>query len=221
MGPSPAAGMSALSRQTESPFRVLDWEPEVAQMLDEHHLVGWSSVARRRVHFAACLTHFLSLQPDTEVLPLFGKHITDLDSFCHQLERILPGVPIRRRIDGPDGVVALLRSRHTFRFRPASRFRYYIWNDADVLLRADHKLFGQLIDAMAGVAAEAEFASDELLLVQRAVMIGSPMLDLYGENPNGQFRSWYDDGLGDPFWGVVTGVDVPPVLRYQIDLLNK
>jgi hypothetical protein len=213
--------MSALTRQTESPFRVLDWEPDVAQLLDEHHLVGWSSNARRRVHFAACLSHFLSLQPDTEVLPLYGRFITDLDSFCHQLERVLPGVPIQRRIDGPDGVVALLRSRHTFRFRPASKHRFYIWNDADVLLRADHRLFGRLVDALAGVAAEAEFASDELLLVQRAAFIGSPMLDLYGENPKGQFRAWYDDGMGEPFWKMVSGLEAPPVLRYQIDLLGE
>lgn len=213
--------MSALTRQTESPFRVLDWEPDVAQLLDEHHLVSWSSNARRRVHFAACLSHFLSLQPDTEVLPLYGRFITDLDSFCHQLERVLPGVPIQRRIDGPDGVVALLRSRHTFRFRPASKHRFYIWNDADVLLRADHRLFGRLVDALAGVAAEAEFASDELLLVQRAAFIGSPMLDLYGENPKGQFRAWYDDGMGEPFWKMVSGLEAPPVLRYQIDLLGE
>jgi hypothetical protein len=213
--------MSALTRQTESPFRALDWEPDVTQMLDEHHLVAWSGVARRRVHFAACLSHFLALQPDVEICPLYGRYITDLDSFCHQLERVLPGVPIKRQIDGPDGLVALLRSRHTLRFRAASRYRYYVWNDADVLLKADHKLFGRLVDALAGVAAEAEFASDELLLVQRAAFVGGPMLDLYAENKKGQFRSWYDDGLGEPFWRMVTGLETPPVLRYQIDLLTK
>lgn len=213
--------MSALTRQTESPFRVLDWEPDVTQMLDEHHLVAWSTVARRRVHFAACLSHFLALQPDVEICPLYGRYITDLDSFCHQLERVLPGVPIQRQIDGPDGLVALLRSRHTLRLRAASRYRYYIWNDADVLLKTDHKLFGRLVDALIGVAAEAEFASDELLLVQRAAFIGGPMLDLYAENRTGQFRSWYDDGLGEPFWRMVTGLEAPPVLRYQVDLLTK
>lgn len=214
--------MSALTRYTESPFRALDWEPEVTQLLDEHHLVAWSGVARRRVHFAACLTHFLSLQADAEVCPLFGRFITDLDSFCHQLERVLPGCSsVKRQIDGPDGLVALLRSRHALRIRPASRYRYYVWNDADVLLKRDHKLFGRIVDALAGVAAEAEYASDELLLVQRAVFVGGPMLDLYSESTKGQFRSWYDDGLGEPFWQMVTGIDAPPILRYQVDLLTQ
>jgi hypothetical protein len=213
--------MSALTRHTDSPFRALDWEPEVTQLLDEHHLVAWSGVARRRVQFAACLTHFLALQPDAEICPLYGRFITDLDSFCHQIERVLPAPAIKRQIDGPDGLVSLLRSRHALRIRPASRYRYYVWNDADVLLKRDHRLFGKIVDAIAGVAAEAEYASDELLLVQRAVFVGGPMLDLYAENQKGQFRSWYDDGLGEPFWQMVSGIEAPPVLRYQVDLLTQ
>ncbi|MBK7403671.1 MAG: hypothetical protein IPJ41_03295 [Phycisphaerales bacterium] len=202
--------MSALTRQAESPFRAIDWEPEVTQLLDEHHLVAWSAVARRRVHFTACMTHFLALQPDAEICPIYGKFVTDLDSFCHQVERSIPGVAIQRRIDGPDGLVALLRSRHTLRYRAASRYRYFVWSDADVLLKADHRLFGRIVDALAGVAAEAEFASDELLLVQRTVFVGGPMLDLYSQNQQGQFRAWHDDGLGEPFWRMVTGVEAPP-----------
>ncbi|HZW10595.1 MAG TPA: hypothetical protein VFF69_11890 [Phycisphaerales bacterium] len=213
--------MSALTRHTDSAFRALDWEPEVTQLLDEHHLVAWSSVARRRVQFATCLTHFLSLQPDTEICTLYGRFITDLDSFCHQIERVIPAPSIKRQIDGSDGLVSLLRSRHSLRVRRASRFRYYVWNDADVLLKRDHRLFGRIVDAIAGVAAEAEYASDELLLVQRAVFVGGPMLDLYAENSTGQFRAWYDDGLGEPFWQMVTGIQAPPMLRYQVDLLGQ
>jgi hypothetical protein len=167
------------------------------------------------------LTHFLGLQPGAEICPIYGRFVTDLDSFCHQLERVLPAAPVKRQIDGPDGLVALLRSRHALRIRPASRYRYYVWNDADVLLKKDHRLFGQIVDAIAGVAAEAEYASDELLLVQRAVFVGGPMLDLYAENQRGQFQAWFDDGLGEPFWQMVTGIDAPPVLRYQVDLLTQ
>ncbi len=213
--------MSALTRHADSPFRVLDWEPDVAQMLDEHHLVAWSSVPRRRLHFAACLTHFLGLQPDAEICPIYGRFVTDLDSFCYQLERVLPAEPVKRQIDGPDGLVALLRSRHALRVRPASRYRYYVWSDADTLLKRDHKLFGRIVDALAGVAAEAEYASDELLLIQRAVFVGGPMLDLYAENARGQFRSWHDDGHGEPFWQMVSGVEAPPMMRYQVDLLTR
>ncbi len=213
--------MSALTRHTESPFRAVDWEPMVTQMLDEHHLVAWSGVPRRRVHFAAALSQFLGAQRDTEVCTFYGRYVTDLESFCYQLERALPGVPLERRIDGSSGIAALLRSRHTFRHRTASKYRYFVWHDADVLLRENHKLFGRLADALAGVAAEAEYASDELLIIQRTIYVGGPLLDVYAENRHGQFRTWYSDGHGEPFWKVVTGLDAPPVLRYQIDLLNK
>ncbi len=90
-----------------------------------------------------------------------------------------------------------------------------------MLLHENHKLFGRLADALAGVAAEAEYASDELLIIQRTIYVGGPLLDVYAENRHGQFRAWYTDGHGEPFWKVVTGLDAPPVLRYQIDLLNK
>jgi len=60
-----------------------------------------------------------------------------------------------------------------------------------------------------------------LLLIHRAVFVGGPSLDLYAEHPEGQFQSWVKDEHPEPFWHVVTGLDRPPVLRYQIDLLGK
>lgn len=198
----------------------MDWEPEVTALLDDHHLAAWSDSTRRRIHFAAALGHFLGAQPDAEVCPLYGRHITDLDSFCYQLERALPGRPLERRIDGPDGVVSLLRSRYTFRHRPASKYRYLVWSDPDALIRTDAALFGQLMDAIAGVSAEQEFTSDELLILHRAVLVGGPVLGIYAEDGRGQLRSWLDDGAGEPFWQVVTGLETPPVMTYRIDTLT-
>ncbi|MEN0020680.1 MAG: hypothetical protein AAF747_07350 [Planctomycetota bacterium] len=209
--------MSALSRQLEAPFRALDWEPTVTQMLDENHLVAWSDRARHRVHFAAALTQFLGGLRDSEVCPFYGRHITDLESFCYQLERALPGVNLDRRIEGASGVTSLLRSRHTFRHRPASKFRYFIWHDADVLVREDHRLFGRLVDALVGVSAEQEYTSDELLILHRTIFVGGPLLDVYAEDNAGQFRAWYDDGQGEPFWSVVTGLETPPIETFSID----
>src|SRR5438105_7972434 len=150
--------MSALTRQPESPFGIADWQPDVVQLLDESHLVALSGVAPLRMHFAVSLGQFLQGLRDAEVCPLYGRYITDLDSFCYQLERAIAGPPIERRVDGPRGVTALLRSREVFRGRPASKFRFYIWHDADALLMRDEPLFGRLADAMMGVAAEAEYA---------------------------------------------------------------
>ncbi len=213
--------MSALTRNAESPFRAVDWEPEVTAELDENHVAAWSDSPRRRVHFAAALGHFLGGQPDTEVCPLYGRHITDLESFCYQLERALPGVPLDRQVDGPNGIVGLLRSRHTFRHRRASRFRYFVWHDADTLIREDHRLFGRIMDALVGVSAEQEYASDELLIIHRTIVVGGAVLGMYAEDQKGQLRSWYDDGSGEPFWQVVTGIETPPVTTFEIDLLTR
>lgn len=212
--------MSALSRQPEVPLLVADWQADVAQLLDEHHLVAWSDVAPRRMQFAVTLGRFLSSLRDTEVFVFYGKFINDLDSFCYQLERNVPGPSLERRIDGPMGVASLLRARASFRGRPETKYRYYVWHDADVLMRQNHKLFGQIVDAISGVAAEAEYVSDDLLLIHRCVYVGSSILDVYAEDPRGQFNAWFDDGSGEPFWRLVTGVEKPPFLRYRIDMLS-
>lgn len=213
--------MSALTRQQYWPLGSPNWHAAVTQLLDEHHLVAWSELPRLRMHFAVSLGQFLQGLRDVEVFPLYGRFITDLDTFCYQLERSLAGPMLERRIDGPRGVTALLRSREVFRGRTPSKFRFYIWHDADVLLDRDSALFGLLVDAITGVAAEAEYASDDLLLIHRGVFIGGPSLDEYADDPAGQFQSWASDGFGEPFWRVVTGIEHPSVLRYHIDLLEK
>jgi hypothetical protein len=213
--------MSALTRQHESPFSVPNWQPDVVQLLDEHHLAAISESPRRRTHFAVSLGQFLQGLKDAEVCTLYGRYITDLDSFCHQLERAIPGPSIERRVDGPRGITSLLRSRETFRGRPASKFRFYVWHDAEVLLEADPALFGRLVDAIFGVGAESEFVSDDLLLIHRAVFLGGGALWEYSHDPEGQFQSWHVDEPGEePFWEVVTGIERPSTMRYQIDSLG-
>lgn len=211
--------MSALSRHFERWGEPRRWQPDVAQVLDEHHVAASSAHPHHRVRFADEVAGFLAGIRDAEVVRLPGRAITDLDSFCRSLERALPG-PIDRRIDGRYGVAATLRERvHVRGVRPA-KFRFYVWEDADTLLCADPELFGRLVDALAGVAAEAEYVCDDLLLIHRGVFVGGPVLDAYAHHEAGQFRTWYDDGLGDPFWRVVTGVEHPPVERLTIDRLG-
>lgn len=207
--------MTALVRQRGATDGA--WHADVVQLLDEHHLVAASSSPSRRVRFASSLAGFLNGMRDSEVCTLHGGSITDLDSFCVQIERAVPGPVLERRIDGPRGLTALLRHRETFPGRGASKFRFYVWHDADVLLATDEHLFGRLVDTLAGVAAEAEFASDDMLFIQRVIFVGGEDLERYAERAEGQMRSWYDDGSGVPFWRVVSGLDAPPVLRLSID----
>lgn len=211
--------MGALTRQHETAFRSADWQPDVTQLLDEHHMAAWTDDPRVRVLFSTRLGHFLETQRDTEVVTFYGRFITDLESFCYQLESALPGQPLARRIHGNGGIVTLLRQRETFQFRAPPKFRYYVWHDCDVLIKRDPVLFGRLADALMGVAAENEYASDDALMVQRVVFMGGRVLREYAMDGRGQLRSWYDDGHPDPFWRVVTGIDAPAVQTYQIDKL--
>ncbi|HYF13539.1 MAG TPA: hypothetical protein VD971_00555 [Phycisphaerales bacterium] len=212
--------MSVLPRQPGAPILLADWQPEVTQLLDEHHLIAWSEFPQRRTQFAVSLGQFLGSLRDADVCVLYGKYITDLESFCYQLERAIPGPALMRRVHGPGGIVSLLRERATVRGRAAAKFRFYVWHDADVLLRSDHVLFGQIADALAGVAAEAEYVSDDLLLIHRTIFVGSSLLEVYAEDPAGQFQNWARDDHDEPFWQAVTGIAQPPFMRYPIDTVG-
>lgn len=191
------------------------WQVEAGQLLEEHHLVAWAHAPAHRGRFGQELASYLRKMDDTQVCELSGASIQDLFSFCNQLEREIRNDRVRRSIDGKGGIVDALRllADHP---RPP-RHRFFVWHDADVLLRHDHRLFGRLADALMGVSAELEYASEDLLLLQRVIFVGAPSLDVYAEDARGQFRRWLSDHDEEPLWATVTGVSAPPVLRYRID----
>ncbi len=211
--------MRASPRQVATRFVPLDWQPEALQLLDEHHLVAWSHSVRTRTAFAAGLSQFLASQRDLSVCVLHGRSITNLDALCQQLERQIPGPPLDRRIGGSSGVIELLRSRDQRPGRPAPRQRVILWSDADILLRADCELFGRVVDALTGVAAEMEYSSDDQLLLQRTVFVGAPALDMYADDASGQFCGWRCADDSEAFWTVVSGLERPPMMRVHIDSL--
>lgn len=191
------------------------WQVEAAQLLEEHHVAAWSHHAPVRRRFGEGLAASLSRVPDAQVCALPGEAIHDIFSFCNFLERSLGVGRIRRSIDARGGVVDALR--RLAEGRQGTKHRYIVWQDAHVMLRADHKLFGRLADAMMGVSAELEYTSEDMLLIQRTVFVGGAALDMYAEDPCAQFRRWYAERYEEPLWATITGVKAPPVLRYQID----
>lgn len=213
--------MRVLSRHDDAVFGSTDWQPEVLAMLEDHHLVAWSGLNRRRNRFSARLQQFLGAQPDTDVCVLHGRSITNMDSLCHQLERVVPCDLLERRVEGTNSLTELLRSCEYFPGRRPSRYRFFVWNDADVLLRAEPELFARVTDAMAGVAAESEFGEVDGLLIQRAVFIGGPLLESLAHEATSPFNSWASDGSDEPFWQLVSGLERPPVLCRPVDLLMR
>lgn len=199
---------------------VRGWQAELTRLLDEHHLAAWSSQPGERASFAAGLASFLAGLADAQVVPIYGRSAADLESLCYQIERSIPGDgPMRRRIDGPSGLVSRLRKQPEIPGRPPLRHRFIVWHDPDEMIVRDAALFGRVADAIAGVAAEAEYASDDLLLITRAVYIGGSPLREYADDQSSQFNRWLSDSTEEPFWRAVTGIEQPPVLAGQISAL--
>jgi hypothetical protein len=199
-------------------FEPCTWQPEVCRKLESHHLVAWSRDTRSRTRFAASLQSHLHTQPGTEVCVLHGRAILDLESFCAQLERQIPGDDLARTVDGARGVVEALRQRTFIPGRPHARQRFILWHDADVLSRARPGLFADLVEAITGVSAELEFAGEAGVFIQRCVFLGSERLRHEARAEGSPFRVWRDDD-GVPFWSLVTGVAAPPVSVCSIDAL--
>lgn len=213
--------MVGVVRQLHDRNDASDWLARAAQVLAEFHLIAWSRNLGLRERFGLEMAWYLQRMPQAQTCVINGAIVRDLESFCRQLERGLPGGhPLERSIDGKNGVIECLRRRP--RESPIRgdvdivKHRYYVWRDADVLLRADHELFGRLVDALTGVAAEAEYASEDRLLIHRAVFAGGPALDLYAQEPGGQFQRWLSESAERPLWSVVSGLKAPPMMRYAI-----
>jgi len=187
---------------------------EIAQLLDEHHLAVVSGRPRRRARLVAALAERLRSIADAEVCVLHGARINDLMTFRNELERsgVRPDATRASLAPTIEGVIDALRSDGI-----SARHQYFIWEDADNLLDTNVRLFGQLANALMGVAAEREHVSDETLVLQRAVFVGGDKLGAYAEDPCGQFRTWFFEDGTTPFWEVVSCVGRPAVLTYRLD----
>lgn len=201
---------------TDEPLFPVGWEPDAAALLEHTHLVCDDPAESERNRFAGRLQSFLASQRGCTVAPIYGRYAGTLDDFCHQLERIIPTTRLDRRVHGLHGVTSALRRRSQGSGRVLARSRYLIWSDADHCLRADAGLFAELIDAIMGVAAEAEFCSEEPLMIQRVVLVGGPALAELARDPAGPLRAWRTDLAGVPFWRVLTGLSEPPIERRSI-----
>lgn len=161
--------------------------------LDEAHMIIWGADSSQRQHALTLCREMLSAIPETQTVELNGASMIDIKSARAALAASLPG-PIEREpgpsFDGPSGVLARLREPPPPIGGAHIKRRYYLWHDADVLLTSSPASFSVMIDAIAGVAAESEYASDDLLLIQRLVLIGSPDLATCYADEHGPLRSW-------------------------------
>lgn len=209
--------MRALANQLVEAKALSPLQASLAQLVEEQHLCAWSHNALCRSRFVAEAASGFAKLPETQVVLLRGSAITDLYSFCAQLELGLGVARLRRSIRGPRGVHDVLRHQPA---SPATgkpiKYRFIVWDDAHTLLKADPSLFGQLADAFAGVSAVLEFAARGPLLLQRAVFVGSAALDLYAEDPRGQFTNWLHTAEVKSPWPRRTGRKKPAVGRYPI-----
>lgn len=212
--------VTAFGRQIHETLPDAFWPADVQALLAEEHLAAWTPIARQATGFSASLRHYLALQPDTEVWSISGRTMTTLDDIAAALESTVPCGPISPTIDGPRGITEALRHRAGSGYGSLARFRYVLWTDVDEMLERDPDTFGALADALIGVAAESEYASDELLMIHRNVFVGGEALGEYASDPRGQLRRWRRDTPGQrPFWECVTQLPAPPVNVRRVERL--
>lgn len=207
--------MSRVLSTIRSAQRIMPWQLECCQTLEEQHICAWSESSTQRDHFVHDLQSILTRIEGAEVCRINGDSTTDLGGLVRQLEQDLHVGRILETIEGPLGIVDALRRRPT-REGVAVRRRYLLWTEAHVLLRQAPHLFGRVLDAIMGVAGEGEFVDDDVLLLQRLILVGRPALDMYAEDPRGQLCRWHADANEEPLWQVITGLAQPPVARWRI-----
>lgn len=203
--------MRVVARQFDGPFRSCDWAADALAALDLAHLVAWSPVSRDRTLLASELHAYLNLLPDVSVCSIHGRSVRSIDDLCDQLERLIPGAPLERRVDGTGGLAELLRSADRFGPRPLPRLRVFVWSDADVLLRSDPDAFARVADTLSGVAAEAETSTaDQAWTTQRTIYLGGQSLLELSQSDGAPFGAWHAEGDEQPFWELVSGLERPP-----------
>jgi len=187
--------MSVVPRHHGFVFEPITWQPEVLARLEDRHLIAWGDDVAVRTRFAANFQQYLSSMPDTQVCVIHGRAIQTIDDLCDQLERLIPVDKLSRSVDGPWGISSLLRQRNTIPGRRSERMRVFVWHDADLLVRRDRGLFQDVVEVMAGVSAEMEYADEGAVLVQRCIYVGSSAIEREARRVDTRLNSRWD--LGD------------------------
>lgn len=208
--------MSVLDRTTRSAVRVRPWQLALSQVLEEHHVCAYSDSLTARTSFTVDLVLQLALMDNSQVCVVDGSLTHDVPSFGRELGAALGVESGRHALDTVADIVWAMRRRFPRADQPTVKRRFIVWTEAHDLLRRDASAFSQIADAIMGVAAESEFTSEDLLLLQRVVFVGRTSLDLYGEEATGQFREWIQEGDERPLWSVVSGQEAPRVCRLAI-----
>lgn len=194
---------------------------DIAPRADDAHMVLWSRSLHRREETATDVTAELNRMGECQVVTLAGAVIHDLNSLRAALDEKLPaddGSAMKATIDGPVGLLARLRQApRTFADGRHIKYRYFVWRDADVLLRASPEAFAVFVDAVAGVAMESEFDPQAMLLIQRLFLIGGPALERCFHDAHGPLRAWRP---GSP-WHSKTHIAAPKFQCHEIPRTNR
>ena len=93
------------------------------------------------IWFGTNIAAFLAEEGDTEICPLYGKHINSIDDFGYQLCRAIPwGFEMGRNLDAIYDVV--------LNFTSEPKNRYFIWHDAQHMFRANRELFEGVFECL-------------------------------------------------------------------------
>jgi len=124
-----------------------DWRYSIKILLDSSNLICITKDEFKTSDFnpliwlGTNLTQYLASLGDTEICPLFGKQINNIDDFAYQLCRTIPWG------------FEMGRNRHAIydvmlNFATQPKNRYFIWHDAQNLFTADRELFDNIFESL-------------------------------------------------------------------------
>ena len=118
------------------------------------------------IWFGTNLTQFLTKTGDSEICPLFGKQINNIDDFAYQLCRTIPwGFEMGRNIHAIYDVI--------LNFTTQPKNRYFIWYDAQHLFNLDRQLFDEIFESLivASYLNTAGKATHDYQVNQKAIFL--------------------------------------------------
>jgi hypothetical protein len=118
------------------------WHEVIYNLADKNDYIIYYSDDDSYIWFTTQYTQFLSRKVgETELAPIFGKHVKSLKSFHYQLNFSLP-VGYRMK----PSYHALYDLTLNFETEPERRF--ILWNDADSLLEKNKKAFKEIFETI-------------------------------------------------------------------------
>lgn len=127
--------------QLSTGIPIEEWHERMLQKAEANDFLLFGKEQGNTIWFSTNYLQFLSRNGNSEVIPLYGKHIHDMEDVIYQLNYSLP-VGYKLKTD----IHALFDLLLNFETEPLRRVVF--WNDADLLFKRNQTVFEDIFEAM-------------------------------------------------------------------------